>query len=55
MQHMDSYADRKAKIDLAVAQVREAVEALKAVGLECDIVGGGAQGPIISKAIQGLQ
>jgi 3-hydroxy-D-aspartate aldolase len=44
MQHMDKYEDRKAKIDLAVAMVRDAVEGLKAVGLECDIVGGGGTG-----------
>ena len=44
MQHLDSYDDRKAKIDIAVAQVRDAVEGLKAVGLECDIVGGGGTG-----------
>ena len=44
MQHLDRYEDRKAKIDIAVAQVRDAVEGLKAVGLECDIVGGGGTG-----------
>ena len=44
MQHLDSYDDRKAKIDIAVAQVRDAVEGLRAVGLECDIVGGGGTG-----------
>ncbi|MGR3460516.1 MAG: 3-hydroxy-D-aspartate aldolase BhcC [Roseovarius sp.] len=44
MQHMDKYEDRKAKIDVAVAQVRDAVEGLKAEGLECDIVGGGGTG-----------
>ncbi|WP_299503087.1 3-hydroxy-D-aspartate aldolase BhcC [uncultured Roseobacter sp.] len=44
MQHMDSYADRKAKIDVAVAMVKEAVEALKAEDLTCDIVGGGGTG-----------
>ncbi|QBF30581.1 3-hydroxy-D-aspartate aldolase BhcC [Thalassococcus sp. S3] len=44
MQHLDEYEDRKAKIDVAVAMVRDAVEALKAEGLECDIVGGGGTG-----------
>ena len=44
MQHMDNYDDRKAKIDIAVAMVRDAVEGLKAEGLECDIVGGGDTG-----------
>ena len=44
MQHMDKYEDRKAKIDLAVAQVKDAVDTLKGEGLECDIVGGGGTG-----------
>ena len=44
MQHMDLYEDRKAKIDIAVAMVRDAVDALKAEGLDCDIVGGGGTG-----------
>ena len=44
MQHLDSYEDRKAKIDVAVAMVGDAVEGLKAEGLECDIVGGGGTG-----------
>jgi 3-hydroxy-D-aspartate aldolase len=44
MQHLYSYDDRKAKIDIAVAMVRDAVDALKAEGLECDIIGGGGTG-----------
>ncbi|MBU9698145.1 DSD1 family PLP-dependent enzyme [Rhodobacteraceae bacterium HSP-20] len=44
MQHMDKYEDRKAKIDIAVAMVRDAVDALKAEGIDCDIVGGGGTG-----------
>ena len=44
MQHMDKYEDRKAKIDIAVAMVRDAVDTLKAEGLTCDIVGGGGTG-----------
>ena len=44
MQHMDRYEDRKAKIDIAVAMVRDAVEGLKVEGLDCDIVGGGGTG-----------
>ncbi|WP_299842990.1 3-hydroxy-D-aspartate aldolase BhcC [uncultured Jannaschia sp.] len=44
MQHLDSYEDRRAKIDVAVAQVKEAVDALAAEGMECDIVGGGGTG-----------
>ncbi|WP_424975209.1 3-hydroxy-D-aspartate aldolase BhcC [Dinoroseobacter sp. S124A] len=44
MQHMDDYYDRKAKIDIAVAMVKDAVDTLKAEGLDCDIVGGGGTG-----------
>ncbi|MEK9799494.1 MAG: DSD1 family PLP-dependent enzyme [Alphaproteobacteria bacterium] len=44
MQHLDSYDDRKAKIDIAVDMVRDAVAGLKEVGLECDIIGGGGTG-----------
>ncbi len=44
MQHLDKYADRKAKLDLAVAQVKEAVDALKKAGLEPELVSGGGTG-----------
>jgi 3-hydroxy-D-aspartate aldolase len=44
MQHLDSYQDRKAKVDLVVAMVKDAVTGLKDKGLECDIVGGGGTG-----------
>ncbi|MGC9369642.1 MAG: 3-hydroxy-D-aspartate aldolase BhcC [Paracoccaceae bacterium] len=44
MQHLDKYEDRKEKIDIAVAMVKDAVDALKAEGLDCDIVGGGGTG-----------
>jgi 3-hydroxy-D-aspartate aldolase len=44
MQHMDKFEDRKAKLDAAIAQVTEAIEALKAEGLECELVSGGGTG-----------
>ncbi len=44
MQHLDDYNDRKAKIDIAVAMVKDAVDGLNAEGLDCDIVGGGGTG-----------
>lgn len=44
MQHMDIFADRKAKLALAIAQVADAVQGLKSNGLDCDIVGGGGTG-----------
>ena len=44
MQHLDAYTDRKAKTDIAIEMVREAIAALQDEGLECDIVGGGGTG-----------
>ncbi|MGS4944844.1 3-hydroxy-D-aspartate aldolase BhcC [Meridianimarinicoccus sp. RP-17] len=44
MQHLDSYDERKAKTDIAIAMVKDAVDTLKAEGLDCDIVGGGGTG-----------
>ena len=44
MQHLDDYQERKAKIEIAIAMVADAVATLKSVGLECDIVGGGGTG-----------
>ena len=54
MQHLDSYDDRKAKIDIAVAQVADAVQGLKAVGLVCDIVGGGGTGSYYFESESGV-
>lgn len=54
MQHMDLYADRKAKIEIAVAQVRDAVAGLKAVGLDCDIVGGAGTGSYYFEGTSGV-
>jgi 3-hydroxy-D-aspartate aldolase len=44
MQHLDLYEDRKAKLDIAIAQVKAAVAALKAVGLVPALVSGGGTG-----------
>ncbi|RVT84260.1 DSD1 family PLP-dependent enzyme [Rhodobacteraceae bacterium CCMM004] len=54
MQHLDAYEDRKAKIDVAVAMVRDAVEALQAEGLACDIVGGGGTGSYYFESTSGV-
>lgn len=54
MQHLELYADRKAKIDIAVDMVRAAVEALKAEGLDCDIVGGGGTGSYYFEGSSGV-
>lgn len=44
MQHIEGYAERKAKLDLAIAQVKEAVDALEAAGLHPELVSGGGTG-----------
>ena len=54
MQHLDSYDERKAKIDIAVAMVKDAVDTLKAEGLACDIVGGGGTGSYYFESNSGV-
>ena len=54
MQHMDKYDDRKAKIGLAVAMVKDAVDALAGLGISCDIVVGGGTGSYYFEAISGV-
>lgn len=54
MQHMDVYAEREAKIALAVAQVKDAVDTLAAEGIACDIVGGGGTGSYYFEAASGV-
>lgn len=54
MQHLDDYNERKEKIDTAVAMVADAVNALKAEGLDCDIVGGGGTGSYYFEGSSGV-
>jgi 3-hydroxy-D-aspartate aldolase len=54
MQHMDSYEDRKAKIDAAVAQVKDAVEALEREGLKPELVSGGGTGSYYFESTSGV-
>ncbi|MBK4218170.1 DSD1 family PLP-dependent enzyme [Paracoccus caeni] len=54
MQHMDSYDDRKAKLDAAIAQVQDAVDALKAEGLEPEFVSGGGTGSYYFESNSGV-
>lgn len=54
MQHLDSYDERKAKIDVAVDMVRDAVDTLKTEGLDCDIVGGGGTGSYYFEGTSGV-
>ncbi|WP_024927667.1 MULTISPECIES: 3-hydroxy-D-aspartate aldolase BhcC [unclassified Mesorhizobium] len=44
MQHLDKYEDRKIKLDAAIAQVKDAVQALNAIALEPELVSGGGTG-----------
>jgi 3-hydroxy-D-aspartate aldolase len=54
MQHMDKFEDRKAKLDIAVAMVKDAVDTLKAERLDCDIVGGGGTGSYYFESTSGV-
>lgn len=54
MQHMDSYDDRKAKLDAAIAQVKDAVAGLKAAGLEPELVSGGGTGSYYFESNSGV-
>jgi 3-hydroxy-D-aspartate aldolase len=54
MQHLDKYEDRAAKVEIAVALVREAVEALKKEGLEPELVSGGGTGSYYFEAASGV-
>ena len=54
MQHIESYDERKSKLDAAIAQVTEAVEALKAAGLEPELVSGGGTGSYYFESKSGV-
>jgi 3-hydroxy-D-aspartate aldolase len=54
MQHLDSYEEREGKTQVAIDQVRETVEMLKAEGIECDIVGGGGTGSYYFESASGV-
>ena len=54
MQHMDSYDDRKAKIDAAVAMVQEAIDLLEPAGLKPDLVSGGGTGSYYFESNSGV-
>ena len=44
MQHLATFAERKEKLDVAIAQVIDAVDGLKAVNLDPEIISGGGTG-----------
>ena len=54
MQHIDSYEERKAKLDAAIHMVKDAVESLKAEGIACELVSGGGTGSYYFEAGSGI-
>ncbi|WP_424831218.1 3-hydroxy-D-aspartate aldolase BhcC [Ruegeria sp.] len=54
MQHLDSYEARKEKLDVAIAMVKDAVEGLKAEGIDCDLVSGGGTGSYYFESNSGV-
>ena len=54
MQHLDTYEARKDKLDIAIAMVKDAVEGLKAAGLEPELVSGGGTGSYYFESNSGV-
>lgn len=54
MQHLESYQDRKAKLDDAIVLVKAVVRALTAVGLEPALVSGGGTGSYQFESASGV-
>jgi len=54
MQHLDSYEARKEKLDIAIDMVKDAVQGLKAQGIECELVSGGGTGSYYFESNSGV-
>lgn len=54
MQHLDKYEDRKAKLDVAIAMVKDAVAGLKSIGMEPELVSGGGTGSYYFESNSGV-
>ena len=54
MQHLDKYEDRQAKLDIAIAMVKDAVAGLEAVGLKPELVSGGGTGSYYFESASGV-
>jgi 3-hydroxy-D-aspartate aldolase len=54
MQHLEHYVDRKAKLDIAIAQTKAVVEGLKAAGLTAELVTGGGTGSYYFESNSGV-
>jgi 3-hydroxy-D-aspartate aldolase len=54
MQHLKNYRERKRKLDIAIAQVKEVVERLQANGLAPELVSGGGTGSYTFESNSGV-
>lgn len=54
MQHLESYEDRRAKLDTAIAFVKTVVGALQAAGLKPELVSGGGTGSYYFESSSGI-
>ncbi len=54
MQHLDTYEARKEKLDAAIAMVEDAVDGLKAAGIDCELVSGGGTGSYYFESNSGV-
>ena len=54
MQHMDSYEDRHAKLYAAIAQVKDAADALEAIDLKPEFISGGGTGSYYFESNSGV-
>ncbi|MBO9435072.1 DSD1 family PLP-dependent enzyme [Ruegeria sp. R13_0] len=54
MQHLDSYEARKEKLDTAIEMVKDAVDGLKAEGIDCELVSGGGTGSYYFESNSGV-
>jgi 3-hydroxy-D-aspartate aldolase len=54
MQHLDKYEDRKAKLDIAIAMVKDAVAALEKEDLKPELVSGGGTGSYYFESNSGV-
>ena len=54
MQHLESYEDRRARLDEAILVVKAVVEALHAVGLKPELVSGGGTGSYYFESTSGV-
>ncbi len=54
MQHLDTYEERKQKLDAAIAMVEDAHDGLKAEGIACELVSGGGTGSYYFESNSGV-